>query len=101
MESNAHLGNGKVTQVLSRKNFLGPCRVPFFFFLSFRGGLGVLFTFCRWLEVLEFNRQSVGGGGGGVQSLKQASGSPCFIVEAASALNSSLGGPEAGGHQTL
>lgn len=37
-----------------QKEFLGPCGILFF------GGPGVLFTFCRWLEVLEFNRQSGG-----------------------------------------
>lgn len=69
---------------------------------SILGGPALLFIFCRWLEVLEFNRQS--------ERFKPTSStfelqptaavsttrsrSPWFIVSAASVLNSQLDEPE-------
>lgn len=53
IESNAHLSTAESCKHSAERIFRAMRH-------SFFGGPGVLFTFCRWLEVLEFNRQSGG-----------------------------------------
>lgn len=53
IESNAHLSTAESCKRSAERIFRAMRN-------SFFGGPGVLFTFCRWLEVLEFNRQSGG-----------------------------------------